>query len=625
VTDAATPCAAGADAPSDATSGGSSAAPRRRAARARANAALIGALVRVQKRTFAIAVGAAAVFAVFTVLSSFAIRWLVDNVILPRFVEGSVAVGTVLSGVGLVVGIGLIRAVAIVLRRLFASMTQWRVAQHYSGAVLDRYLRQPLSWHRRRAGGDLVARGSVDTEGLVSVLAPIPFATGTVVMVVVSTVWLLATDVWLGLVAVVVLPVLLVTNVVYERKVSGHYTRAQEALGRFSSAAHERFEGVQLIKAYGAEARETSHLAELADEIGEQRVHAARLRSIFEATLDVIPSLTHVALVWLGAARVDAGAITVGELTSFIFLFTLLVFPLRLIGFTLSELPRSMAAWKRISAILDEPIGTDPVTLLRVPPAGLAVQLRDVRFRFDDARTDALRGVDLDVDAGAVTAVVGPTGAGKTTLLELIAGLLAPTEGTVAALSSGRCIVFQEAFLLSGSVRDNVRAGRDADGGITDAAIWEALRAAAADDFVAALPEQLDTVVGERGVSLSGGQRQRVALARALARRPHLLLLDDTTSALDPATEVEVLANLRRAFGDTAVVIVASRPSTIALADDVAFVVDGRIAARGSHAELMGISPAYRELVEAFEADRDAATADRVGAIPGGEGVGSST
>ena len=423
-------------------------------------------------------------------------------------------------------------------------------------------------------------------------------------MVVVSTVWLLATDVWLGLVAVVVLPILLLTNVVYERKVSGHYTEAQEALGRFSTAVHERFEGVQLIKAYGAEARETDHLSGLADQIGEQRVHAARLRSVFEAALDVIPSLTHVALVLLGAARVDAGAITVGELSSFIFLFTLLVFPLRLIGFTLSELPRSMAAWKRIGAILDEPIGTDPTTLLRVPPAGLAVQLRDVRFRFDDGRTDALHGIDLDIRSGSVTAVVGPTGAGKTTVLELIAGLLAPTQGTVAAVAEQRSIVFQEAFLLSGSVRDNILAGRAAGGAITDAAIWTALRAAAADEFVAALPEQLDTVVGERGVSLSGGQRQRVALARALVRRPTLLLLDDTTSALDPATEATVLANLGRDFGDMTVVIVASRPSTVSLADDVAFVVDGRVVAHGTHRELMAAAPAYRELVEAFEADR---------------------
>jgi ABC-type multidrug transport system fused ATPase/permease subunit len=204
------------------------------------------------------------------------------------------------------------------------------------------------------------------------------------------------------------------------------------------------------------------------------------------------------------------------------------------------------------------------------------------------------------VPAGRVIAVVGPTGAGKTTLVELIAGLLAPSSGSVRMFGE-RALVFQEPFLFSGTVRDNLEIGTRYD----DEELWAALELAAADRFVRDLSHGLDTVVGERGVSLSGGQRQRLALARALVRRPDLLLLDDTTSALDPGTEATVLANLRASLAKSTVVIVASRPSTIALADEVVHLEFGRIAAHGAHADLMAAGGGYRSLVEAFETDRD--------------------
>ena len=185
-------------------------------------------------------------------------------------------------------------------------------------------------------------------------------------------------------------------------------------------------------------------------------------------------------------------------------------------------------------------------------------------------------------------------------MAQLAIGLIAPSSGTVGVHPGQRCIVFQEAFLMGGTVRANIELGESYD----DDEIWHALDLAAATDFVERLPQQLDTVVGERGVSLSGGQRQRLALARALVRRPTMLVLDDTTSALDPSTEAVVLENLRRHMASASVLMVASRPSTIALADDVVFVADGRVAAHGTHDDLMRTAPQYRELVEAFEADR---------------------
>ena len=247
-------------------------------------------------------------------------------------------------------------------------------------------MRQPLSWHDRRPDGDLVARVGVDTDAAVSVLAPVPFATGTVLLIVVSAVFLLATDLVLGAVAVAVFPLLIGLNVVYQKRVDVYYETAQQHLGALSAGVHESFDGVQLVKAYGAEARETERLAEMAGHLRTARIGAVRLRGTFEALLDVLPSMTNVGLVLLGAARVDSGHITVGQLSSFIYLFTLLVFPLRLIGYALSELPHSLAGWRRVRDVLDEPIEPDPVAAIGVaaPGRGLAARRRRLHVRRRD-------------------------------------------------------------------------------------------------------------------------------------------------------------------------------------------------------------------------------------------------
>jgi ATP-binding cassette, subfamily B, bacterial len=286
-----------------------------------------------------------------------------------------------------------------------------------------------------------------------------------------------------------------------------------------------------------------------------------------------------------------------------IFLFTLLAFPLRLIGYALSELPRSLAGWERVRSVIDAPIEPDPMASVGRSAPDLGLEMAGVSFRHPGETDDALHAVTLAVRRGEIVAVVGATGSGKTTLVEVAGGLLPVSAGEVRLTEGTRTMVFQEAFLFSGTVRENLCIGELH----TDEEQWEALRLASGDDFVRALPHGLDTVVGERGVSLSGGQRQRLALARALLRRPAVLVLDDTTSALDPSTEATVLGNLRTAASGTTVLMVASRPSTIALADRVAFMVGGAVVADGVHDDLLVAEPRYRELVEAFEADRDGA------------------
>ena len=567
------------------------------AGRAKQAFRLIRGLLRHHKRLFFTAVGCAAVFAACTVFSSVVVRLIIDKVIVTRFEDGTVATHRVVAILGLLIAVGVVRAVGVVGRRTFAGRTSWRVTESLTAEVIDRVVAQPVPWHRQQRTGDIITRAGVDAEAATHILNPLPFASSVVLMLILSAVWLLVTDVWLGMAAVAVFPLLIGLNLTYQRRVDRFYDEAQLELGKLSEAVHESFDGVTVVKSFGAESRETERLSVIASRLRNARFGAIRLRSTFEALLDGVPTIVNIVLLVAGAYRVRSGDMTIGELTSFIYLFTLLVFPLRLIGFALSELPYSIAGWNRIRELLDQPLVSDPaLTLLR--HADNSIELAGVTYNHDGTR-DVLRRVDALIPAGRTVAVVGSTGAGKTTLLHLIAGLIPVDHGSITVPQQGCALVFQEPFLLAGSVRDNVAMGRTLD----DQAIWTALESSEAS-FVREFSEGLDTIVGERGVGLSGGQRQRIALARALVGHPVVLLLDDTTSSLDPATEARVLSNLRDTLGDTTVVAVASRPSTIALADDVLYLADGQVVAHGRHDQLMTTVPEYRRLMEAFEHDR---------------------
>jgi ABC-type multidrug transport system fused ATPase/permease subunit len=562
---------------------------------------MLRAEISLHPRPFVLAVIGAAIFALATVASSFALRFVTDHVIVPRFQDSSVGTATVVFGCALVVAIGIVKSAGVVMRRAYAGRTQWQVGATIREQVVDRYQAQPMLWHQRHGTGELVAHAGVDVDAATDVLAPLPYSTGVVVMIVVSAAWLIATDWLMGGLAVLLFPLLIGLNVVYQRRVDPPATEAQDRIGEVTSLVHESFDGIMVVKALGREAHERERLEVKAGQLRDAKIRVAMMRATFETLLDAVPALVNVTLIVVGAWRVQQGAATVGDITSFVYLFTLLVWPLRMIGFVLGDLPHSLAGWDRIQAMLAEPVLAEPRDAFGAPARGLGVDLRGVRFGYEPGR-DELRGVDLQVASGRTVAVVGPTGSGKSTLLEIVAGLLAPTSGTVAVQPGEHCLVFQEPFLFADSVRDNVDLG----GTATDGEVRRALELAQATAFVDELPHGLHTVVGERGVSLSGGQRQRIALARALVRRPSVLLLDDATSSLDPTTEARILTALHRELLDVTTLVVATRPSTILLADEVVFLVDGHVAGQGPHEELVATVPAYRHLVEAYERDRSA-------------------
>ena len=568
---------------------------------------LILALVSFHTGYFVIAVSGAAVFAIATVASSYGVKLMIDDVILPSFepgTTGSVGFGTWLGASLIVVAIGVVRAAGVVVRRSFAGILEWTTARTIADKVLRHMMTQPPAWHRARMTGDVAARAGTDTDAAIALLAPLPFSTSIFVLLVAAGAWLINTDLWLGLFAFLVLPTMLATNVLYQRKVDRFYRVAQDELGELSQAAHESFDGVLVVKAFGAEDRETERLAVISRRLQVARTKAVSLRSTFESLIDATPSLVNIALIAFGALRIRNGSMTIGDLSAFVYLFTLVAFPLRIVSYLFSELPHSISGWDRVQQILREPLLANPRDAIgEMAETGDMVQLVNVSVSHV-AGTDALRGVNLSVHQGRTVAVVGATGAGKTTLLHLIAGLISPHEGLVRLGTKNVGLVFQEAFLFAESLRYNLALGSP----VGERELREALQTAGASDFVDELGLGMDTELGERGVSLSGGQRQRLALARALAMGSELLLLDDTTSALDPATEATVLKNLQSLGGMITTLIVASRPSTIALADEVAFMVDGAVVAVGSHADLVQSNSQYHQLISAFEHDRGASS-----------------
>ncbi|MDQ3432094.1 MAG: ABC transporter ATP-binding protein/permease [Actinomycetota bacterium] len=581
---------------------------------------VLGRAIREEPVIFGIAVAGSAVYGTMTVAAAWVLGRVTDRVIVPAFEDGRTTAGALLVGCLAIVAVAVLKAAGIVARRLGAGVMQYRLQAAYRRRVTRQYLTLPLSWHQRHPTGQLLSNANADVEATWYVIAPLPMAVGVLVMLVVAGVAMLLTDLVLALVGFLVFPAIFGLNVVYQRRLSPLATRAQQLRAEVSEVAHESFDGALVVKTLGREAEETRRFGATAGELRDANVGVGRVRGAFDPMLEALPNLGVLAVLVVGTSRIASGAIGAGDLVQIAYLFILLAFPVRAIGWVLGELPRSVVGWDRISAVI-RATGALPYGAAHLPDgrAPSHLDVRTVRFAYLGDE-HVLRDVSFDVEPGRTVAVVGPTGSGKSTLANLLVRLVDPSSGAVlldgvdlrdvrrGGVAGSAAMVGQQTFLFDDTVRGNVTLGADID----DVRVWDALRLAQANDFVAALPGGLDTRVGERGTSLSGGQRQRVALARALVRRPRLLVLDDATSSVDPLVEARILAGLREAALPSTVVVVAYRQATIGLADEVVYVEHGRVLARGSHERLLAESPGYRLLVTAYEraeADRQAARA----------------
>lgn len=585
---------------------------------------LIGRQLRRAVKEFTFGGIGTSLFAAMTILSSFVLGWITDDVLLPAVAAGDIGTAALVGSAGAVVGVATLRGLGITMRRVGAYYAQHRLQYRDRIEVTDRYLDLPIEWHRSHPTGQLLANANEDVEAASFIAAPLPMAFGVILMLIGTAVILVITDPFLALIGFLVGPVLFAVNVVFQRRMRAVAARAQSLRAEVADIAHESFDAALVVKTLGRENDEVGRFGERSDELRDRMVEVGRLRAAFDPIIEALPNIGILAVLLVGAWRVDQGVLSPGALVTFAYLFRLVALPMRVFGWLLGELPRSVVGLHRIEAVLgeDERVFYGSADPRHDGGAGANVdsiaysypesEYRDlgttaVRQVSDNGESRGIDSVTLDVSPGKTVALVGPTGSGKSTIAHLLVRLFDPDTGEIAldghtlvdlgrdTLARSVSIVFQETFLFNDTIYNNITLDEKFD----DDRVVAAARLARAHDFITMLEKGYATVVGERGATLSGGQRQRVAIARALVREPRLLVLDDATSAVDPAVESDILEGLRQL--DTTVVIVAYRRSSIVLADEVIYVEDGRVIDRGTHENLYRSLPAYQQLIDAYE------------------------
>jgi ABC-type multidrug transport system fused ATPase/permease subunit len=542
-------------------------------------------------------------FVAASIGGAWVLRAATDDLVIPAFDDGTVDRSDVWVVMGLIVVVSVGRGIGVMMRRWYLSLAENSTQRDWRRALVNHYLDVPLRFHRERPTGELLAHADIDLTTATMVLKPLAFSVSVLALVIVAVVTLFIIHPLVALLGIVLFPLLVVMSQIYTSRVEAPSARAQQAVGEIASVAHESFEGALVVKTLGREAAEVERLRRASATLRTERLVVGRTRAVFEPSIDALPNIGVVLLLLIGSWLVSRGDATPGDLVLAAVVFGLLATPLRVFGFFLEEMPRSVVALDRVDKVMAQPVEQRAGTAT-VPAGPVDVAVHGLVVGYGEHHV--LRGVDLEVAAGTTAAVVGATGSGKSTLLEAVAGVLDRTEGTIAIggvdiadvaaddWTTAVAIAFQESFLFTDTIVENVALGAV---GLEE--VHRTLAIARADGFVADLADAEVTVVGERGTTLSGGQRQRVALARALARRPQVLLLDDATSAVDPLVEAEILDALRAEL-DMTVLVVAHRISTILLADTVVYLDDGQVVATGTHEELLRRDD-YEALVTAYE------------------------
>ncbi|MDT9680551.1 ABC transporter ATP-binding protein [Streptomyces sp. TRM76323] len=539
------------------------------------------------------------------------LKWMVDGPVADRDPDG------VWWGAFAVLGLGVAEALLFGLRRWLVARPSTRVEAALRADLYRRLQRLPVAFHDRWASGQLLSRGTTDLSLLRMFLVfPLTFLFVNGVTVLAGFVVLLAQDWSLGLVLLLPVVPLVVGCSLFETRYSKAARRAQDQVGDLTTLVEESVLGIRVVKGFGRHRSQERAFRVLAERLRGTELHKARLLAGIWAFITTVPELAIGAALVLGTVQVADGTLSAGTLVAFLSTALALRWPVESIGFLLAMSQEAATATERYFEVMDQAEEVaDRVPAAAAPGRGApgGVVFEDVTFRYPDAPEDSppvLRGVDLRIRPGETLALVGATGSGKTTLTALVPRLYELTSGRVLLdgediaemprerLRSLVAVAFEEPTLFSASVRENVLMG--AGPGAGDAELRRALEVAQAG-FVADLPQGAATEVGEQGLSLSGGQRQRLALARAVVGRPRFLVLDDPLSALDVHTEALVEAALREVLRDTTALVVAHRPSTVLLADRVALLSEGRIAAVGTHQELLRTSAEYAWLMSGAE------------------------
>ena len=545
------------------------------------------------------------------------------EVIVNRLGSDATAI-TIWTGGAIVLGLGIVEATLIWLRRTFAVAPSTTVEKQIRVSFYEKVQHLPVTFHDGWGSGQLLSRMMSDINQIRRWIAfGMIMAVTNVVTITVGMTLLVRSSAILALIFFAAAVPVTIIAYRFNRSYSVLSRLSQDQNGDLATTIEQSVQGIRVLKAFGRGPSALEGFTEQAEELRRTEVRKATAIARFDMFMFMLPEAALGVALLVGLHLTASGNITTGQLASYFATATLVVGPVRMLGMLLGQAVNASTALDRHYEVMDtENTIVSPADPVPVDPAAAtgAVYLSDVHFRYADAPAhvgDVLDGVDLDIRPGETMALVGVTGSGKSTLLQLVPRLYDIDSGTImidgvdirdmdlTTLRTLTAVAFEDATLFSDSVRDNVLLGADPALSAQEAEdlLHLALRTADAT-YAYELPDGVDTRIGEEGMSLSGGQRQRLALARAIAAKPAVLLLDDPLSALDTKTEETVTARLREVLAGTTTLIVAHRTSTVALADRVALLDDGRVVAVGTHTELMASSARYRWVIANQEEER---------------------
>jgi ABC-type multidrug transport system fused ATPase/permease subunit len=506
-----------------------------------------------------------------------------------------------------VAGAGFFRLAFSVSRRLVAGRVSLGVEYDLRNRMYEHLHSLELAFFDRQQTGQLTSRSTVDLQSVRFFLGyGLIFIVQSALTILIAAGVMLAVDPVLAAVALAPMPFVIWVSFRYGRRNRPATQEVQQRIAELTAEAEENISGVRVVKAFAQEERQLRRFGRAVARVFDQSMVSTRLRAFYAPFIGFLPQLGLAGVLFVGGRQAINGSLAIGDFVAFYGYVLMLTSPMRMLGFALGMAQRAVASGARVFELLDRPPErTAPEGAPPLPAGDGRVELRGVTFGYEGE--PVLRDIDLTVEPGRTVALVGPTGSGKTTLVMLIPRLYDTDEGSVlvdgvdvrgvdpTSLRREVAVVSDDAFLFSATLGDNIAYARPE---ASDDEILAAARRAGLSELVDDLPEGLDTLVGERGLTLSGGQRQRVAIARALLAEPRILILDDATSSVDATTENRIKEALREVMEGRTTFVIAHRLSTIALADEVVVLENGRVAARGSHAQLVDDSPLYREIAE---------------------------
>ena len=551
------------------------------------------------KRNFIIAMSSAVLWCFLVVVQPYLIKIIIDDGIVTGNQRNLIVL------ISFMVLAGYSRAISIGTRRYFGMHVSYNVEAGIRNKIFTHMQKLAFNYHDKVPTGELMARASSDASQVRLAFAIAPLATANIFLLLILSITLLTLSLPLGAIVILSIPAVLWLASNFSSKAMGVSLKVKESEARMTTEVEEQLGGIRVVKAFGNEEYASSKVESAVSNIYDTSLDYLKLRTRFVPMFELIPMIITLAVLLFGGYLSINELISLGEFIAFTQYVFLLLWPLRITAWFLSEIPSSVAAGTRILELLDEvPLITDSDSTKSLPSDGDgSIAFNQVNFKY--GKEKIFDNLSFNVDGKKTVAIVGATGSGKSTLAYLLPRLYEIESGSIELdgvnindlklneLRSNVSLAFEESFLFSNTARENISLGL---GNASQEEVERAALTARAHEFISLLPESYETKVGERGYGLSGGQRQRIALARAILRKPRVLILDDALSAVDASTEEEIRNELKTVMKNMTTLIITNRAPTIELCDEVVFIEDGSVKAQGTHAELIDNVGTYKSL-----------------------------